>query len=235
MTEQYYSQEDEPDMSNPDVAIDLIHQEAAALAPYPAEAAQAFNEIIATLTPWIDYAQANNDSDLMNKCATIYSRAEQMFDQVKHMDAHGAAAAAVLKTINEFRVKASLELEELTEAIDSYDTRHPKLEDFVEQIEQDAYEMASEEVYYDNQVAVMEEASELADEVMYDRCYNTLYNLLHRHGIDYQAIGELRSAILEEDDESGVWTPERRELLFALARTFEPHLAPVDLDGPPEV
>lgn len=227
ITDQYYSQEDEPNVDNPETALDLYQQSAASLADYPAQAAQSFREIEETITPWYNQAVANGDAALQQQLIGIHSRAQHLNDQVNHLDALAASAAVTMNKVNEKRVKAVMELSELTEAIDNIDIDHPKLGDALEVLEEIAYE----NMEYTRGMLVADEAAEMADEMMYDRSYNTVYNLLHMHAVSDHAIGRLREALLDVDNEDGMWSPERLELLIALARTFEPHVVPVDLDG----
>lgn len=226
MTEHYYSLEDEPDINNPDTALDLWQQEAASLADYPSQAQQAFNEIAETITPWYEDAVAQNDAPLQQQLITIHSRAQQLTEQVARLDALAAGAAATLKTVNEQRYKTVAELEDITEALESFDSDHPKLSDFAEIIWEDSIEhlQEMESLWLDDQ----------ADERFAEHSYNTLYNRLHLLGFADDTISALRDALIDEDNEEGAWNAERIELLAELARSFESSIVPVDLDAEPE-
>lgn|GEM_PF-4407834 len=154
----YYQNEDNPDMSNPDTALDMYQSQAAALQTVLEDA---YNTVVTSsqkLGEIHEFAVKNNQTELAQKAIDAYAQATKLHELIQHQDAARRGAEAVIEAVTTQRDEVLSELNRLLEGIDDVnETAHPKLEQFAEAIRDDQREVDDElayeymeEVTYDN-------------------------------------------------------------------------------------
>ncbi len=209
MSDQYYGKEDEVETPGTQLANIQAHQGAVKAVAVWAE--EALNGIRSQSEALWNAAAERNDVDTQNGIAQIYQAAEHMKQNLVYTNTAMASVLETAQALSKQKDEIEGELKSLVSAIDNFDYHNPVLQPLIEQVEQDAYEFASEGVYDDAYSQAMESASE----DMYDNIYRTVKQLLP--GTTYSAIATMLNAL------EGNWEMNdiQRGLLMSLARTFE--------------
>lgn len=128
--------------------------QSAPLTNYAAEAQTMLDETQRALGALWEKAELEGDEASKQMISDSWQRAQALHDQVVHMDAGLAGAGATIQTLDDQRQAALDELKSITEALDSYDTSHPALESYAEEISSMAeeYVYKQAEMYMDDSV-----------------------------------------------------------------------------------
>lgn len=136
MTDQhYYEQEDIPDLSNPETALQLYRQQREQLDITPVN--RGIEDVYARVNEI--YEKLTTDDDRQKLIAT-WDKVNAIYTQTVRYDSAFAGADAALEALQKQANDASQELENLLAAIEQRDTDHPKLRDLVSDINDEAYQ-----------------------------------------------------------------------------------------------
>lgn len=185
----YYQREDEPDMSNPDVAVDIWQQTAAAMATFGAEAALAMAASESALGSLYQKAEAAGDEEGQAAVMVAWGRAQQMGGQVQQLDGAMVSAMAAIEALVEHRRRVVEELESLTEAIDEADIHDHRLADLVEVVT----EIAEEDM--------QTWADEAAAETLYNEVYDVLKPYTARYSVTTRLVDILYGEAMRPGEE----------------------------------
>ena len=152
-------------------------------------------------------AEQAGDQQTVQHVMTVWDLSQHLAAQIPPFVAALQGGAATIEEIKQQRDAITSELNDLVAAIDDYDLDDPRLRDFAEVIQDDAYEWASKQ------------AMEHASMVMYDEVYDSLYEEIVEawHTTHMNAIYVIN--LLRGDAEE--ITDERRDLLKRLLATFD--------------
>lgn len=219
MTDQYYKREDEVETPETQLANLQAHTSAVEAVKIWAQETlvQAYDR---TLALWNEAAalreaaEQRGDQKAVEKLVVQQNGLSEIYKMMENMQRNllhtNTAISSVLETahaLNKQKGEIEKDLSSLLKAIDDGDYDEPRLRDLIEQIEQDAYEMASESSFDD------------AYEAAVDNIYDDLYAGIKRQfpNVSHMTIASFINTL----DGNAAMNDIQRGLLLSLLHTFE--------------
>ncbi len=145
----YYEQEDSPDMSKPEVALDMLKSQLGGLMPI-AEIDEGMEQARAAMKRLLKLAKASGEADVEADVRLAHQAIKALHKQVMARESVISGARAALDAEQAARKALVQELEDLKDALITGDENHPLvgriLSDLYGEIFSDAYSVASEEM-----------------------------------------------------------------------------------------
>lgn len=200
----YYQQEDE--VETPETQLDNFRAQLGATLAVGAYVDTSITELKDHAEAVWNSAAERGDVDTQNRVIEMYNTANHLKDTVIYSNEAMKGILAAAEALAKQKKQAEESYDELVDAIDTGDYDHPVIATLVENVEQNAYEYASEGLY--------EDAYEGAEESIYEEFFTALRTIAP--GVSYLTMNAFISGIKGDAPINDI----QRGLLLSLLQTF---------------